>query len=166
MASFAYSKLGAHDISTTVPRRSPMGFLGTGASTAADINLIVQLVIIALLSMGWFYKREKKLRLHGQLMVAAVVVNGAAIALVMAPSLILGFGAITSNPIGPGPLITVAHTIIGASAWLTAAYLAWVWRLQPATAECFKRKKMMKPVLYVWLAAAVLGVCFYIYYYI
>jgi hypothetical protein len=143
-----------------------MGFLGTRAATPADINLIVQLIIIALLLTGYIHKRNKKFRLHGQLMVTAVVVNGLAITLVMAPSLIFGFGAITSNPIGPGPLITIAHAVVGATAWLCGAYLSWVWRLKPATAECFKRKKLMKPVLYTWLAAAILGVGFYIFYYI
>jgi len=143
-----------------------MGFLGTRASTAADINLIFQLVIIALLAAGWWLSNKKKLRLHGQLMVAAVAVNGAAIALVMVPSLVLGFGAITSDPLGPGPLITVAHAIVGAIAWLYGAYLSLVWRLRPATAECFKRKNLMRPVLYTWLAAAALGVGFYAYYYL
>ncbi len=143
-----------------------MGFLGTRAATPADINLIVQLIIITLLSAGYIYKRHKKLRLHGQIMVTAVVINGLAIALVMAPSLIFGFGAITSNPLGPGPLISVAHAVVGATAWLCGAYLSWHWRLQPTTAECFKRKKFMKPVLYTWLTAAILGVGFYIFYYI
>jgi len=143
-----------------------MGFLGTGASNVADINLIVQLVIVVLLVAGWIYGRDKKTKLHGQLMVVAVIVNGGAIALVMVPSLVLGFGAITSNPLGPGPLVSVLHVIIGTVAWLTAAYLSWVWRLKPETVECFKRKKWMKPVLYTWLAAAVLGVVFYVYYYI
>ena len=143
-----------------------MGFLGTGASNVADINLIVQLVIVVLLVAGWIYGRNKRTKLHGQLMVMAVIVNGGAIALVMVPSLVLGFGAITSNPLGPGPLVSVLHVIIGTVAWLTAAYLSWVWRLKPETVECFKRKKWMKPVLYTWLAAAVLGVVFYVYYYI
>ena len=143
-----------------------MGFLGTGASTAADLNLIVQLIIVALLAAGWWLSNKKRIVPHGQLMVAAVVVNGLAIALVMVPSLILGFGAITSNPLGPGPLITIAHAVVGASAWLYGAYLSVVWRFKPATAECFKRKGMMRPVLYAWLAAAILGVGFYAYYYV
>jgi hypothetical protein len=144
-----------------------MGFLGTSASAVADVNLIVQLVIVLLLAAGWVYGRDKKkIRLHGQLMIVAVVVNGAMIFLVMVPSLILSFGAITSNPLGSGPLVSVAHSIVGTVAWLYATYLAWVWRLKPATVECFKRKNLMKPVLYAWLAAAVLGVGFYVYYYI
>ncbi len=35
-------------------------------SAAADINLIVQLAIIALLAVGWAYGRDKKkIRMHG-----------------------------------------------------------------------------------------------------
>ena len=56
--------------------------------------------------------------------------------------------------------------MVGAGAWLYAAYLGVVWRFNKATVECFKRKSMMKPVFYAWLAAAVLGVGFYIYYYV
>ncbi len=144
-----------------------MGILGTGASTVADINLIAQLVIIALLAEGWIISRDKKrIRVHGQLMVAAVLINAAAIALVMVPSLILGLGAITSDPLGPGPLISVIHSAIGTVAWLLGAYLSWTWGLKPATVECFKRKRLMKPVTYLWLLAAVLGVGFYVYYYV
>ena len=151
----------------TDTKRVIMGFLGTGASTVADINLIVQLAIIALLAIGWAYGRDKKkIRIHGQFMVVAVLFNAAAIAFVMVPSFILGFGAITSNPIGIGSLISIAHPIIGTSAWLIGAYLSWTWGLKPATVECFKRKRLMKPVTYLWILAAVLGVGFYVYYYI
>jgi hypothetical protein len=144
-----------------------MGFLGTSASTVADINLVAQLVIVVLLATGWVYGRDKKkIKLHGQLMVVAVLVNGVAIALVMVPSLILNLGSIESNPLGPGPLVSVVHAIVGTVAWIYAAYLSWVWGLKPATVECFKRKKWMKPVLYAWLAAAILGVGFYVYYYV
>jgi hypothetical protein len=58
------------------------------------------------------------------------------------------------------------RAVVGATAWLYGAYLSLVWRLKPATAECFKRKRLMKLVLYTWLAAAILGVGFYIFYYI
>ncbi len=144
-----------------------MGILGTGASTTADINLITQLIIVALLAAGWVIGRDKKkIRQHGQLMVAAVFVNAAAIVLVMAPSLIHGLGAIASDPLGPGPLITVIHSSIGTVAWLLGAYLSWTWGLKPATVECFKRKRLMRPVTYLWLLAAVLGVGFYVYYYV
>ncbi len=144
-----------------------MGILGTGASTTADINLIAQLVIVALLAAGWVIGRDKKkIRQHGQLMVTAVIVNAAAIALVMVPSLIHGLGAIASDPLGAGPLISVVHSAIGTVAWLLGAYLSWVWGLKPATVECFKRKRLMKPVTYLWLLAAVLGVGFYVYYYV
>ncbi len=87
-------------------------------------------------------------------MVVAVLVNAAAIAFVMVPSLILGLGAITSNPIGPGSLISVAHPVIGTVAWLIGAHLSWTWGLKPATVECFKRKRLMKPVTYLWILAA------------
>jgi hypothetical protein len=144
-----------------------MGFLGTGASNTADINLITQIVIIVLLTAGWVIGRDKKkIRQHGQFMVVAVLVNAAAIALVMVPSLILNLGAITSDPLGPGPLISMTHAAIGTVAWLLGAYLSWVWGLKPATVECFKRKRLMKPVTYLWLLAAVLGVGFYVYYYV
>ncbi len=144
-----------------------MGFLGTRASFIADVNLITQLVIIVLLVAGWrMMSDKKKARQHGQLMVLAVIMNGLTIAGVMVPSLIINFGAITINPTGVGPLDTMFHSIIGTIAWLYGAYLSFVWGLKPATVECFKRKRAMKPVFYVWLAAAVLGVLFYINYYI
>jgi len=118
-----------------------MGFLGTRASFIADINLITQLIIIVLLVAGWWMMSDKKkARQHGQLMVLAVIVNGLTIAGVMVPSLIINFGAITSNPTGPGPLDTIFHSIMGTAAWLYGAYLSVVWGLKPATVDCFKGK--------------------------
>ncbi len=143
-----------------------MGFLGTGASFAADVNLIVQIILVVLLAWSWMRLDKKNVTSHGQLMVLAAVVQGLAIFLVMIPSFLLGFGAITSNLGNPGSLISIAHGLVGAGAWLYAAYLGVVWRFNKATVECFKRKSMMKPVFYAWLGAAVLGVGFYVYYYV
>jgi len=143
-----------------------MGFLGTGASFAADVNLIVQIILVVLLIASWMRLDKKNVASHGQLMVLAVIVQGLAIFLVMIPSLLLGFSAITSNPGNPGSLIAIAHGLVGAGAWLYAVYLSVIWRFNKATVECFKRKSMMKPVFYAWLAAAVLGVGFYVYYYV
>jgi len=144
-----------------------MGFLGTGASTAADVNLLSQLVVVALLIAGrWMLSDKKRARLHGQLMVFAVVVTGVGIAIVMLPSLVFGFGAITSDPTIPGSLISIFHSIIGGAAWLYGAYLSLIWGLKPTTVECYKRKSAMRLVFIAWLAAAVLGVGFYVYYYV
>ena len=143
-----------------------MGFLGTKAGFPADLNLIAQIVIIALLTLSWRYASKKKLKTHGKLMITTVVINAAMIALVMAPSLFLGLGAITSNPLNPGSLLSVVHVAVGTIAWLGGVYLTWSWKLNDSTAECFKRRKLMKPIIGLWLVAAVLGVVFYVYYYV
>lgn len=142
-----------------------MGLLGTNAGLPADLNLITQIIIIILLTLSWSYAR-KKLKTHGKLMTVAVVVNAATIAFVMAPSLFLGLGVIVSNPLDPGSLLSIVHVAIGTIAWIGGAYLTWSWKLNDSTSECFKRRKLMKPIIGLWLIAAVLGVGFYVYYYV
>jgi uncharacterized membrane protein YozB (DUF420 family) len=62
------------------------GFLGTGATFAADLNLVVQLAMGAALIGGALLARRKRFRAHGFCQTTVLVLNLLMIGLVMWPS--------------------------------------------------------------------------------
>jgi hypothetical protein len=62
-------------------------FLGTGSAFAADINLVVQLIIGATLIAGTFLAKHKRYRDHGICQTTVLLLNPLMNVLVMWPSL-------------------------------------------------------------------------------
>jgi uncharacterized membrane protein YozB (DUF420 family) len=62
------------------------GFLGTGATFAADLNLIVQLIMGAALIAGTVLAKRKRYRAHGICQTTVLLLNLLMIGLVMWPS--------------------------------------------------------------------------------
>ena len=62
------------------------GFLGTGATFEADLNLVVQLVMGAALIAGAFLAKQKRYRAHGICQTTVLLLNLLMIGLVMWPS--------------------------------------------------------------------------------
>ena len=70
-----------------VKRRVSMGFLGTLAGFPADVNLILQVVMLGVLLIGRSRAKRKNFGKHGRYMAVAVTLNAASLATVMVPSL-------------------------------------------------------------------------------
>src|SRR6266496_2208861 len=62
------------------------GFLGTGATFRADLNLVVQLAMGLALLVGMFLARRKKFRAHKYCQSSVMLLNLVMIFLIMAPS--------------------------------------------------------------------------------
>jgi uncharacterized membrane protein YozB (DUF420 family) len=62
------------------------GFLGTGATFGADLNILVQATMGAALIMGTFLARRKRYRAHAACQTTVLLLNLVTIALVMWPS--------------------------------------------------------------------------------
>jgi len=143
-----------------------MGFLGTQAGTAADVNLVLQLALLALLLVGRMRVKEKNYALHGRLMAVAVALNAASIVIVMLPSLLLGLGFIATYPTDPVSITTIIHAILGAAAELSGIYLVLKWRFTKNIAECMKNKRLMIPTMALWTVTVILGVIMYLQFYV
>src|ERR1700685_4044436 len=65
---------------------SAKGFLGTGATFGADLNLVVQLIMGAVLIAGAFLAKQKRYRAHGICQTTVLLLNLLMIGLVMGPS--------------------------------------------------------------------------------
>lgn len=136
-----------------------MGLLGTNAPLAADVNLIVQIIALSLLLVGFYFVRKRKLRRHSRLMKTAIIAQFGALIVWMGPSLILNIGAFAS--LGFGQLVTGLHAVGGAIA-LTLAIGAAFHRSLISR----RLRHTMRATFIVWGFAAVLGIAFYVYYYL
>jgi len=130
-----------------------------------DANLILQIVTIALLFLGRSYAKRKRFRTHGLIMTTATTLHVLSILLIMAPSFIRYFGALLGPPT-LGIVITWIHAASGIVAAALALLVVTRWRLQTSTAACIKRRQFMKPLLFLWTTSLLLGIGFYILYYL
>ena len=135
-----------------------MGFLGNSAPFQADLNLIAQIVVLALLLAGASLARFSEFKLHGSLMLSAIAFQFGAVFLWMLPSLIRNIGALGSG--GAGTAITLAHVYFAAYALCLAIAAARHWKLE------MELKWTMRLIFSAWFLVAILGILFYVHYYL
>jgi len=137
------------------------GLLGTPAPIASDVNLVLQIIIVIILLVGFKYGKTKtasSLKTHGRIMTVVVILNAASILLVMGPVFVLYFGAVLAEPFVIGFPLTLVHHSIGIIAEILGAVLVF---------KKFGNVRMwMRLTLVLWLISWVLGVFFYIWYYV
>src|ERR1044071_792118 len=100
------------------------GFLGTGASFAADLNLTLQLSMAAALGAGMAPARREHHRAHAAGQSAGVLLNLALIAVIMLPAFRLG--VLPGLPAGlskPYYWIATLHAAAGGLAQLLGIYI-------------------------------------------
>jgi len=138
-----------------------MGFLGTNASVLYDLNLLLQLVLLVVLLLGFRLgriKSEGSLKLHRRLMRILVVLNAVAILFVMGPSLLANVGAALGETSFIGFPLTLTHHTIGLAAEILGVVLAF---------RKFGNVRLWMRVTFIlWLIALVLGIGFYVRYYV
>lgn len=126
----------------------------------AQVNLVFQIVVLAVFSVSLMLKSKRKLYLHGITMLIALVFNTASFAVVMLPSsLRLNYSFNLFS------LVTITHVILGALAESFAVWLVASWHLQSSFQSCMKRKKIMRVTMVLWLMALLLGILVYIFLY-
>lgn len=128
-----------------------MGFLGTTASSFADISLIAETLGFLLLLAGVVYIKKKDFRGHDKTARIAVILAGISFTW-MFYSLVSNFNAFIST-IG---LLIIAHTISGIIALLGGVLFV--------LNEVKKTKTSMLIIMILWTVAAGLGIVLYSFY--
>ncbi len=138
------------------------GFLGTRATLVADINLILQVVVLIVLSAGAFQARRRNFDSHRLLMTAAVIANAALIIAIMNPSFfrILPFGL--RSPGARRPTVMWPHVLVGTLAELMGVYIVIRTNVEQSTASSWPgMMRVMLITLLLWLVALVGGITLY-----
>ncbi len=146
-----------------------MVIFGTSSDIIFDINLIIQLFLLLFLLVGVYIKRVKRvIKNHGYIMILATIGNLLMTLLIMAPSLIINWGAIVSNPTNPGVIITLIHVVVGLTAIIGGLLFStrFLIALRRSSAlKCGKRRSMLVVACF-WILSIILGLGFYLYYYL
>ena len=149
-------------------KNSMSGFLGTGATLRADINLTVQLAMGIALLCGMYLARRKRFRAHKYCQASVMVLNLIMIFLIMAPSF--------HRQVEPQPaaalkqayyLVPWVHAILGTFAELLGLYIVLVaaTRLIPGQLRFKRYRPWMRTELAVWWLVILIGLgTYYIWY--
>ena len=129
----------------------------------ATVSLVLQLAILSLLLGGFELKRRKNFRLHGLVMLVALVAHITGILAIMVPSFVVALIPITlENPTSMIGLLAPVHAAAGTLVTVLGVWIMASWRLRQSTEYCMPKKKYMRATLVAWLITISLGVSLYL----
>lgn len=144
------------------------GFLGLGATFEADLNLILQLLMAATLTVGMLLARKKLFRAHAWTQSSVLLLNLVAIAWVMWPSYRLQILRHPSRATHDAyHAFALVHGILGTLAELLGLYVIFVagTKMLPETLRFKNYKRWMRATLALWWMVVILGVgTYYVWY--
>ncbi len=140
------------------------GFLGTGASRSADLNLVLHFIMAFALLGGMYLARRQRFAAHGIVQSSVILLNLVLIARIMGPSFMRQVA-----PQVPGGLsdsyywVAFVHALLGTAAELLALYVVLVagTKLLPAALRFNNYKPWMRTALALWWAVTFLGFATY-----
>lgn len=129
-----------------------------GTRTAADINLLAQVLILAGLLVGFFLARKKRFDHHANVQTAMVLVNLFLIASIMVPSF-TNYVVASGTTTGRVAQLMMVHGGLGLVVEIVALYLILRMRtsLIPKRFRLGNIKLAMRITLALWFALVVLG---------
>jgi uncharacterized membrane protein YozB (DUF420 family) len=160
--------MGAAD-KPMLPFSQTRGFLGTGATFAADLNLVVQLVMGVALLVGGVLAKQKRYAAHGVCQTTVLLLNLLMIALVMWPSFHQQVGPVFPRVFHKRYFIVATiHAALGMAAELLGLYIVMVAGTNFLPQQlCFRRWKLwMRAELLLWSAVLFSGLWTYYAWYI
>ena len=145
------------------------GFLGTGATFAADVNFIVQLAMGGALIVGVILAKQKRYKAHGACQMTVLLLNVWMIALTMWPSFREQVIPHISKTLKRGYYaIATVHMLLGTSAELLGLYIVLVagTELIPPSLRFRHWKRWMRIELALWFLALTWGLGTYYEWYV
>ena len=131
-----------------------------GGITIYDLNLILQIIIFALFLVGVYYVKgkEKSLKKHRLFMGVAILLNAILIFSIMGRSLFTYSSLLVERFYEFGPFITWVHAIVGGLAEILG--VTFLFKHPRNT------RSWMRTTTTLWTLALLLGIAFYMYYYV
>lgn len=145
------------------------GFLGTGATFEADLNLLVQLVMGIALIAGSFLAKRKRFTAHGICQTTVLLLNLGMIGFVMWPSFQQQVRPTLPKGFHRGYYAAATiHALLGAAAEFLGLYIVIVVssRVLPQSLRFKNWKRWMRIELMLWSIVVLTGVWTYYAWYI
>lgn len=143
------------------------GFFSPNSSFIVDLNILIQIISLFILSISIGFKFKKNFKIHGILMGLAIVLHLIFFFLVMLPSFSTGIEFFTTSISILGVQSMWVHAIPGAIAIILGLYIVitWISKIQNIS-NCFKKKRLMDITFIVWLLSIVFGIITYMDFYL
>lgn len=144
-----------------------MTFLLLWAFNLPRLNMHIQIALVLVLSAGVLLARAKRFRLHAVVQCTVVLVNLGLIVRIMLPSLRQQIPGALSPSWNVPTVIVLAHSFVGALAWLMAFYVILVagTPLIPHRLRFLNYRRWMRTAFGLWWAAFLLGCLVYYLFY-
>jgi uncharacterized membrane protein YozB (DUF420 family) len=145
------------------------GFLGTGATFAADLNLVVQLMMGVALAMGAVLARQRRYKAHGICQATVLLLNLLMIGLVMWPSFREQVKPALSKALHRWYYeAATIHAVLGITAELLGLYIVLVagTNILPEGLKFKHWKLWMRTELVLWAIVLLSGVGTYCAWYV
>lgn len=150
----------------TIPSK---GFFGTGATFAADLNLVTQLAMVVALLAGALLARRKRYTAHGICQATVLLLNLVMIGLVMGSSFQQQVRPALPMRLHKWYFATAAgHALLGTAAELLGLYIviAAGTNILPAPLRFRAWKRWMRAELLLWWIVVLSGVMTYYAWYV
>ena len=143
------------------------GFFSPNSALITDVNLMIQILILLIISVAIGYKIKKNYRMHGLLMGLGVILHLVFFAVAMWPSFSSGFDFFTTSTSLLGVQAMWIHAIPGLTTIILGLFVFGSWLLYVSDISgCFKKKRLMDVVLTSWLISLIFGIVTYLSFYI
>jgi uncharacterized membrane protein YozB (DUF420 family) len=144
------------------------GFLGTAAPWSSDATLIIELGMGVALLVGWTLARRGRYRAHAWCQSLVVLLNPAAILLLMVPSFRRSFAPIPRHLGNSYHVLAAVHAALGTVAELLGLYILVVagTNILPKWVRFDRYRPWMRTALVMWWLVVLLGVGTYIRWYV
>jgi len=132
------------------------------ASWVADLNLIVQMVLLAVLFAGRMYAKRRDLSVHHNWMTAAVVINAVMIVAIMNPAFFRLLPLVWQRLGALGPMVLWVHVVTASLAELLGLYAVLSVRMDlPDSLQPRNLKWFMRFTFLLWALALGAGMVIY-----
>ena len=144
------------------------GFLGTGATFRADLNLVLQVLMGLALLAGWRLARRQKFTAHGVCQSAVMIFNLILIAMIMLPSFRRQVQPQLHSALrDPYYSVAAIHAGLGTLAELLGLYILLVaTKILPEGLRFKNYKPWMRTALGLWWIVLLFGIGTYYYWYV
>ena len=129
------------------------------------IDLVIQIVILSVLLVDYFYLQKKNIKNHGIVMGIAFILNTILIAVIMVPPFLEEVVEIAEQSLDFTEGLLWGHHILGLVAEILAGFLVLKWAARSFDSTSCKGKKLMKATYGTWILSILLGlVIFFLHY--
>lgn len=143
------------------------GIFSPNSALITDVNLMIQILSLLIVSIAIGYKIKKNYRVHGILMGIGIILHLVFFAVAMWPSFSGGFNFFTTSTSLLGVQTMWIHAIPGFMTIILGLFVLVSWLLHGFNiSSCFKKKRIMDAVLISWSTSLIFGIVTYLSFYL